>query len=184
MPAHAWNGVADSDFRFGLGVNKAMAAAGRREVRDLVTVHETILSPGAVVWAAVEKSPGFTPEGLIAEIRRSANYPAAEWRALGKHGTDRSEAGYDAAPRLSRRRGGLRGAPCPPRNWGPIGKLPDPRRTETRSMANEQRNHRPNSAIARSTTSPHSPGRVCRKSLIEEYQGVSSRSIIQRQSEA
>ncbi len=35
-----------------------------------------------VIWAAVEKSPGFTPEGLIAEIRRSANYPAAEWRAL------------------------------------------------------------------------------------------------------
>jgi hypothetical protein len=37
---------------------------------------------GAVVWAAVEKSPGYTPEGLIAEIRRNSNYPAAEWRAL------------------------------------------------------------------------------------------------------
>jgi hypothetical protein len=37
---------------------------------------------GAVAWAAVEKSPGFTPEGLIAEIRRNSNYPAAEWRAL------------------------------------------------------------------------------------------------------
>ena len=35
-----------------------------------------------MIWAAVEKSPGFTPEGLIAEIRRNANYPAAEWRAL------------------------------------------------------------------------------------------------------
>ena len=30
----------------------------------------------------MEKLPGFTPEGLIAEIRRNANYPAAEWRAL------------------------------------------------------------------------------------------------------
>jgi hypothetical protein len=62
-----------------------MAAAGRREVRDLVdvvTVHETILPLGAVIWAAVEKSPGFTPEGLIAEIRRNSNYPAAEWREL------------------------------------------------------------------------------------------------------
>jgi hypothetical protein len=62
-----------------------LAAAGRREVRDLVdlvTVHATILPLGAVVWAAVEKSPGFTPEGLIAEIRRNANYPAADWRAL------------------------------------------------------------------------------------------------------
>ncbi len=93
--------VADSDFRFfpairdetfgyllhpvDLATNKAMAAAGRREVRDLVdlvTIHDTILPLGAVVWAAVEKSPGFTPEGLIGEIRRNANYPAAEWKAL------------------------------------------------------------------------------------------------------
>jgi hypothetical protein len=28
------------------------------------------------------KSPGYTPEGLTAEIRRNSNYPAAEWRAL------------------------------------------------------------------------------------------------------
>lgn len=93
--------VADSDFRFfptmrdetfgyvlhpvDLAMNKVMAAAGRRELRDivdLVTIHETILPLGAAVWAAAEKSPGFTPEGLIAEIRRNANYPAAEWRAL------------------------------------------------------------------------------------------------------
>jgi hypothetical protein len=68
-----------------LATNKVMAAAGRREVRDIVdleTVHETILPLGAVVWAAVEKSPGYTPEGLVAEIRRNSIYPAAEWRAL------------------------------------------------------------------------------------------------------
>jgi len=93
--------VADSDFRFfptmrdetfgyvlhpaDLAMNKAMAAVGRREVCDLVdlvTIHTAILPLGAVIWAAVEKSPGFTPEGLIAEIRRNAHYPAAEWRAL------------------------------------------------------------------------------------------------------
>jgi|ERR1035437_827415 hypothetical protein len=93
--------VVDSDFRFfptmrdetfgymlhpaDLAMNKVMAAAGRREVRDLVdlvTIHNTILPLGAVIWAAVDKSPGFTPEGLIAEIRRNAHYPAAEWRAL------------------------------------------------------------------------------------------------------
>jgi len=93
--------MADSDYRFfptlrdemfgyvlhpvDLAINKVMAAAGRRELRDivdLVTVHETVLPLGAVIWAAVEKSPGFTPEGLIAEIRRNANYPAAAWRAL------------------------------------------------------------------------------------------------------
>jgi hypothetical protein len=95
--------VTDSDFRFfpavkdesgifgyilnpvDLAINKAMAAAGRREVRDvvdLVTAHETILPLGALVWAAVEKSPGFTPEGLVAEIRRNARYSAPEWKAL------------------------------------------------------------------------------------------------------
>lgn len=93
--------VVDSEFRFfpvmrddifgyvlhpvDLATNKVMAAAGRRELRDIVdvvTVHETILPLGAVVWAAVEKSPGYTPEGVIAEIRRNSNYPAAEWRAL------------------------------------------------------------------------------------------------------
>lgn len=93
--------VVDSDFRFfptirddlfgyilhpaDLAMNKVMAAAGRREVRDLVdlmTIHRGVLSLGAVVWASVEKAPGFTPEGLIAEIRRNSHYPAAEWRAL------------------------------------------------------------------------------------------------------
>jgi len=93
--------VVDSDFRFfptlkdetfgyilhpvDLAANKVMAAAGRKEVRDLVdlvTIHETIFPLGAVIWAAVEKSPGFTPEGLFAEIRRNSHYPAADWRAL------------------------------------------------------------------------------------------------------
>jgi hypothetical protein len=93
--------VADSDFRFfptmrdgtfgyvlhsvDMALNKVMAAAGRREARDLVdlvTIHNKILPLGGAIWAAVEKSPGFNPEGLIAEIRRNANYPAAEWRAL------------------------------------------------------------------------------------------------------
>jgi hypothetical protein len=73
--------VADSDCRFfptvrddlfgcvlhpvDLAANKAMAAAGRRELRDLV-----------------DQSPGFTPEGLIAEIRRNSRYPATEWLKL------------------------------------------------------------------------------------------------------
>jgi hypothetical protein len=74
---------------------------------DLVTVHAEILSLGAVIWAAVEKSPGFTPEGLIAEIRRNANYPAADWRALlttepidPKHITSRLRAALDEAENL------------------------------------------------------------------------------------
>jgi hypothetical protein len=93
--------VVDSDYRFfptmrdevfgyvlhpvDLAMNKVMAAAGRRELRDLVdvvTIHEMILPLGAIVWAAVEKSPGFTPEGLIAEIRRNSHYPTTDWLSL------------------------------------------------------------------------------------------------------
>lgn len=93
--------VADSDFRFfptvpdalfgymlhpiDLALNKVQAAANRHELRDivdLVTIHETILPLSALIWAAVEKSPGFTPEALIAEIRRNAVHPAEEWRSL------------------------------------------------------------------------------------------------------
>lgn len=93
--------VADSDYRFfpavkddefgyvlslaDLAINKVMAAAGRREVRDIVdvvTLHERFLPLGAVVWAAVEVAPGFTPEGLIAEIRRNSRYPAIAFQEV------------------------------------------------------------------------------------------------------
>ncbi len=91
----------DSDFRFfptvrdeafgyvlhpvDLAMNKVMAAAGRREPRDVVdllTIHERILPLGAVIVAAVEKAPGFTPEGLINEIRRLARYTEADFRRI------------------------------------------------------------------------------------------------------
>ena len=85
--------VRDSDFRFfpvlrdemfgyvlhliDIATNKALAAAGRREPRDvldLLTVHDRHVPIGAVMWAAVGKDPGFSPESLIAEIRRNARY--------------------------------------------------------------------------------------------------------------
>lgn len=93
--------VVDSDYRFfpvvkdqqfgyvlhavDLAVNKVMAAASRREPRDvidLLTLHDRVLPIGALIWAAVEVAPGYTPEGFIAEIRRNARYPAAELRQL------------------------------------------------------------------------------------------------------
>ncbi len=93
--------VADSDFRFfpivkdelfgyalhpiDLATNKVMAAAGRQkpaDLVDLIAIHETILPLGAVIWAAVEKAPGFTPEGLIAEIRRNARYRDEDLRTV------------------------------------------------------------------------------------------------------
>jgi hypothetical protein len=93
--------VVDSDFRFfptvrdevfgyvlhpvDLATNKVAAAYGRREPRDvvdLVTIHERILPLGAVVWASVGKTLGFTPEGVINEIRRTARYTEADFRRV------------------------------------------------------------------------------------------------------
>ncbi len=91
----------DSDFRFfptvkdalfgyrlhavDIATNKALASAGRqapRDVVDLLHIHERVLPLGAVIWAAVAKDPGFSPESLIAEIRRNARYRADEFAAL------------------------------------------------------------------------------------------------------
>ncbi|MFM9940858.1 MAG: nucleotidyl transferase AbiEii/AbiGii toxin family protein [Hyphomicrobiaceae bacterium] len=93
--------VADSDFRFfpavpdpelgyvlsivDLAVNKLMAAVGRREPRDIVdllTLHSGYIRLGTTAWAAVEVAPGFTPEGILAELRRNSRYSAADYRML------------------------------------------------------------------------------------------------------
>lgn len=93
--------VADSDFRFfpaikdpefgyvlhiaDLAVNKLMAAATRREPRDvvdLVQIHERYLPLGAIVWAAVVVAPGFTPEGLLAELRRNTRFAPEDYSRI------------------------------------------------------------------------------------------------------
>jgi hypothetical protein len=93
--------VVDSDFRFfptmrddvfgyllhpvDLATNKVGAAYGRREPRDvldLLTIHDRILPLGAVVWASAGKALGFTPEGIINEIRRLARYAEADFRRI------------------------------------------------------------------------------------------------------
>jgi hypothetical protein len=45
-----------------IATNKALAAAGRREPRDIIDllqIHERYLPLGAVMWAACAKDPGF-----------------------------------------------------------------------------------------------------------------------------
>ena len=93
--------VADSDFRYfpavpdpefgfvlhiaDLAVNKIMAAAGRREPRDIVdllTIHDRHLTLGAIAWAAVVVAPGFSPETLLGEIRRNARYRDDDFQRL------------------------------------------------------------------------------------------------------
>ena len=93
--------VFDSDYRFfptipdeifgyilhpiDLAMNKVMAAAARRALRDLIdltAIDQIVLPLGPIIWAAVDKAPGFTPEGLIDQIRRNSNYPRVEWAQL------------------------------------------------------------------------------------------------------
>jgi hypothetical protein len=89
-----------------LAMNKVMAAAGQRELRDivdLVTVDQTILPLGAVIWAAVEKSPGFPPEGLIAEIPAQRQLSRRRVARVAKQRTARPEKHYCTAARGPRR---------------------------------------------------------------------------------
>ena len=59
-----------------------MDAGSPRDVVDLLTVHERILQLGALVWASAGKALGFTPEGIINEIRRNARYTDADFRRI------------------------------------------------------------------------------------------------------
>lgn len=91
----------DSDFRFfptqadplfgwrlhvaDLATNKALAAAGRREPRDLldlIFIDQRHLPLAAVLWAAVGKDEGYSPESLLDEIRRNARYRADDFSGL------------------------------------------------------------------------------------------------------
>ena len=93
--------VVDSDYRFFPAIrdeifgyvlhpadpatNKVSAAYGRRQPRDvvdLVSIHDRILPLGAAVWAAAGKAVGFTPEGIINEIRRVARYTEEDFRRV------------------------------------------------------------------------------------------------------
>jgi hypothetical protein len=72
---------------------------------------------GAVVWASVGKALGFTPEGIINEIRRNARYKAADFRRID------SDPPIDPAATMTRLREVLGeaealSAACPPRRQG------------------------------------------------------------------
>jgi hypothetical protein len=56
-----------------LAINRVLALAGRDEPRDLLDTlhcHATVLSLGALVWAAAGKDPGFSPLSLLELLRR------------------------------------------------------------------------------------------------------------------
>lgn len=69
-----------------LATNKALAAAGRREPRDiadLLQIDQALFPLSIVMWAAVAKDPGFSPESLIMMIRRFARYQDEDYLNVG-----------------------------------------------------------------------------------------------------
>lgn len=107
--------MVDSDYRFfptvkdnrfgyvlhpvDLATNKVSAAFGRREPRDIVdllVIHEWMLRLGAAIWATVSQKPGFTPEGIINWIRRTARYTVEDFRRV------ESDPPIDAAATMRR----------------------------------------------------------------------------------
>ena len=91
--AFALEWVVDSDFRFfpvqadpdfgfvlhpiDIATNKILAAVGREEVRDIVDtmfIHYNVMPLGAAIWAAAGKDPGWSPLGILNEIRRTSRW--------------------------------------------------------------------------------------------------------------
>lgn len=61
--------------------NKLLALAGRNEIRDLVDIlhlHDTYLTLGAMAWAACGKDPGFTPAFLLDHANCHTSYTQAD----------------------------------------------------------------------------------------------------------
>ena len=68
-----------------LAINKLLALVGRDEPRDfldILHVHETVLSLGALCWAAAGKDPGFTPITLVSLLRRRGRYRPEDFSRL------------------------------------------------------------------------------------------------------
>ncbi len=68
-----------------LAVNKLLALVGREEPRDFldtIYAHQSVLSLGALCWAAAGKDPGFTPAFLLTLLRRRGRYRPEDFARL------------------------------------------------------------------------------------------------------
>jgi len=75
---------------FDLATNKALALAGRLEIRDwidMITCHERIQPLGYLAWAACGKDPGFSPLTILDQAGRSGHYANAELEGLSFDGS-------------------------------------------------------------------------------------------------
>jgi hypothetical protein len=76
----------DEDFGYclhpaDLAVNKVLALAGRTEIRDfldILSIDETYLSLGAVMWAACGKDAGYTPSLLLDQTNRHSSFQESD----------------------------------------------------------------------------------------------------------
>src|SRR5207249_339869 len=70
--------------RLDLATNKMLALAGRSKIRDyldILLLHRTLLSLGAICWAACAKDPGFNPVSLLEMAKRHVHYRPEELAA-------------------------------------------------------------------------------------------------------
>jgi len=71
--------------RWDAATNKILAAFGRVAIRDYIDVlhlHATALSLGALVWAASGKDGGLSPGFILEEIQRIHRYPLEDYQQL------------------------------------------------------------------------------------------------------
>jgi hypothetical protein len=65
--------------------NKVLAGAGRAVIRDyadLLYLHTSSLSLGALIWAAAAKDPGLNPDFIHGELMRVQRYDAEKYNSL------------------------------------------------------------------------------------------------------
>ena len=80
---------------FDLATNKVLALVGRVKARDWVDILacDARLQPiGYLAWAACGKDPGFTPQGILEQAKRSARYSQEESDVLAFDGPPPSAA--------------------------------------------------------------------------------------------
>lgn len=68
-----------------LAINKILALVGRHEARDFldaIFLIETVLSLGALCWAAAGKDPGFTPQAILDLLKRQGRFQPSEFERL------------------------------------------------------------------------------------------------------
>lgn len=65
--------------------NKVLAGVGRGVVRDyvdLIQLHQSHLSLGALIWAAAAKDPGLSPDFIRSELMRTHHYDQQTYASL------------------------------------------------------------------------------------------------------